>query len=75
MLVRVPHPQLGHVTLTGATPKLSRTPGRIRHVGAALGADTQEVLASVLGLAAEDVAALAEAGVVGLPRGPGPTRT
>jgi len=50
MLQQVPHPVLGHTTQTGVVPRLSATPGRIRHSGPDLGADTeavrQEVLAS-----------------------------
>ena len=50
MLQQVPHPTLGHTTQAGVVPRLSATPGRIRHSGPDLGADTeavrQEVLAS-----------------------------
>lgn len=44
MLVRVPHPSLGHTTQAGVVPKLSATPGAIRHTGPEIGADTAEVL-------------------------------
>lgn len=44
MLVKVPHPELGHTTQAGIVPKLSRTPGTIRHSGPEIGADTAEVL-------------------------------
>ena len=44
MLVRVPHPGLGHTTQAGVVPKLSATPGAIRHTGPEIGADTVEVL-------------------------------
>ena len=39
------------VPMTGVVPKLSRTPGAIRHPGAPLGAHTDEVLREVAGLA------------------------
>lgn len=49
MLVEVDHPVLGHTTQTGIVPKLSATPGRIRHTGPELGADTDAILATELG--------------------------
>lgn len=47
MLQQVPHPQIGHTTQVGVVPRLSATPGRIRHTGHDLGADTQAVLAGL----------------------------
>ena len=43
MLQRVSHPSLGHTTQVGVVPRLSATPGRIRHTGPDLGADTVAV--------------------------------
>ncbi len=43
MLQQVPHPVLGHTTQAGVVPRLSATPGRIRHTGPDLGADTDAV--------------------------------
>ncbi len=43
MLQPVPHPVLGHTTQIGIVPRLSATPGRIRHSGPDLGADTASV--------------------------------
>ena len=43
MLQTVPHPALGHTTQAGVVPRLSATPGRIRHSGPDLGADTHDV--------------------------------
>lgn len=43
MLQRVPHPVLGHTTQAGIVPRLSATPGRIRHTGPTLGADTDAI--------------------------------
>jgi crotonobetainyl-CoA:carnitine CoA-transferase CaiB-like acyl-CoA transferase len=59
MLVRVPHPVLGHTTQVGVVPKLSRTPGCIRHTGPDIGADTREVLEG-LGLGKDAIDALIE---------------
>lgn len=55
MLVDAPDQQLGPVTLTGIVPKLSRTPGAIRHAGPRLGADTYDVLQGELNLSRCDV--------------------
>lgn len=57
MLVKVPHPDLGHTVQAGVVPKLSRTPGSIRHTGPAVGADTHAVLAE-LGMTAQAIEAL-----------------
>lgn len=46
MLVKVPHPKIGHTTQMGVVPRLSRTPGAIRHTGHELGQDTADVLAA-----------------------------
>jgi len=55
MLQAVPHPALGTLTQIGVVPKLSATPGRIRHTGPDLGADTWNVLREELGLAPEAI--------------------
>lgn len=64
MLTQVPHPRLGQVTQIGVVPRLSATPGRIRHSGPELGADTAQVLQQELGLAPQQIDALLQAGVV-----------
>ncbi|WP_227870782.1 CaiB/BaiF CoA transferase family protein [Orrella marina] len=57
MLVKVGHPVLGHTTQTGVVPKLSRTPGTIRHSGPDLGADTDSILAA-MGLSEQQIGEL-----------------
>ena len=52
------------VPMAGVVPKLSRTPGGVRHVGPELGADTDAVLERLLGLAGDARAALRAAGVI-----------
>ena len=64
MLVKMPHPKLGEVTLAGVVPKLSATPGSIRAVGAEVGHDTRAVLAEVLQLPAERLERLEREGVI-----------
>jgi crotonobetainyl-CoA:carnitine CoA-transferase CaiB-like acyl-CoA transferase len=41
--------------MTGVTPKLSGTPGRVRWTGRRLGADTDDVMGTILGLAPEEI--------------------
>lgn len=63
MLVKVPHPQLGHTTQAGIVPKLSGTPGSIRHTGPDIGADTAEVLRG-MGLSDSQIQELEAAQVI-----------
>lgn len=63
MLVKVPHPVLGHTTQAGVVPKLSRTPGAIRHSGPDLGENTREILAA-MGLTEQQVQELIDRKVV-----------
>jgi len=68
MLVEVEHPRIGRLKLPDTPVKLSRTPGGIKGPPPALGQDTCEVLSSLLGLSAEQLDELAEAGVIIGPR-------
>jgi formyl-CoA transferase len=64
-IIEVAHPTLGTVKLPGLIPKFSRTPGRVRHAGApTLGAFNADVYGELLGLSAEELARLGQAGVV-----------
>lgn len=69
MLLRMPHADGGHVTMPGVTPKLSETPGAVRHAGPGLGADTRSVLRDLLGLETDELARLEAGGVLGAPAG------
>ncbi len=64
MLVEVPHPVLGSVTMHGVVPKLSATPGAIRHPGHRIGGDTFAVLNRLLGLSEARLRELALEGVI-----------
>ncbi len=64
MLAQMPHPQLGQVTLAGVVPKLSATPGQIRHVGHDQAADTRDVLTEVLRVAETALQALEAEGAI-----------
>ena len=63
MLVKVAHPTEGHTVQAGIVPKLSATPGAIRHTGPETGADTVEVLRE-LGLDEERIRRLLDERVV-----------
>lgn len=65
MLQRIPHPVLGHTTQTGVVPRLSGTPGSIRHTGPALGQDNASVLNDELNLSPSAIEALKSAGAFG----------
>ena len=54
----------GDLAMVAPLPKLSKTPGRIRHLGPALGAHTEEVLAELLGLDASEISTLRRDGVI-----------
>jgi len=63
-MVTLPHPEVGNVVIPSALPRLSKTPGRVEHLGRRHGADTDEVYRELLGLTAEKLAALKSRGVV-----------
>ncbi|UCU93889.1 CaiB/BaiF CoA transferase family protein [Hydrogenophaga taeniospiralis] len=67
MLRQVPHPVLGHTTQTGVVPRLSATPGAIRHTGPETGADGRAVLREVLALDDEAIDALIAAQALRVP--------
>jgi crotonobetainyl-CoA:carnitine CoA-transferase CaiB-like acyl-CoA transferase len=62
--VEVPDPQLGTVTMSAPTPRLSDTPGSIRWAGPALGAHNREVYAGQLGLSDTELDRLQSSGVI-----------
>lgn len=64
MLVRLPDEQFGTVAVAGVVPKLSRTPGKLRHPGRKVGEDTREVLREILGLPDAEIDALERDAVV-----------
>jgi crotonobetainyl-CoA:carnitine CoA-transferase CaiB-like acyl-CoA transferase len=58
MLIDVPADGLGTLPQPGVVPKLSLTPGRVDHAGAALGRHTDEILSGLLRMSAEQIARL-----------------
>jgi succinyl-CoA:(S)-malate CoA-transferase subunit A len=57
-LARVPAGELGEVVVPGVIPRLSATPGAIRHLGPTLGDATAEVLTGLLGVTAAELGRL-----------------
>ena len=57
-IVRVADDHFGDIAMQGCFPRLSRTPGAVRHTGPVLGAHTDEVLRDWAGIDADGIAAL-----------------
>jgi crotonobetainyl-CoA:carnitine CoA-transferase CaiB-like acyl-CoA transferase len=65
IVVDVPDPQLGQVTMHNIIPRLSETPGRLRTPAPEIGEHTAEILGQ-LGVAPAELEALAGEGIIGL---------
>lgn len=63
LLVDVPQDE-GTVRMHAAVPRLSDTPGAVRHAGGALGQHNAEVYRDELGLSCDEIRRLADAGVL-----------
>ncbi len=63
-LVRVKDDRVGELAVQGVVPKLSETPGQIKHLGAELGAHNREIYMDRLELTEKELAALREQGVI-----------
>ena len=64
-IVEAPDGELGSIRMANVVPRLSETPGRVRHAGGGVvGADTRDVLRRVAGLSAGEIDQLMAAGVV-----------
>jgi crotonobetainyl-CoA:carnitine CoA-transferase CaiB-like acyl-CoA transferase len=55
MVLRETSEQGWDVPMPGVVPRFSRTPGRVRNLGPRLGADTADVLTTLLGLAGDSL--------------------
>ncbi len=64
MLQQASSEEFGTATVTGIVPKMSRTPGKVGWAGRAVGSDTHAVLADLLGLTPEQIAAMQQAGII-----------
>lgn len=65
-IVAAPDDNMGSVTMAGVVPRLSATPGAVRHAGRDIGQDTRQILREVLGMADADIDALARSGAIAL---------
>lgn len=63
-IVRLSHPVLGDLPMQNVFPRLSATPGRVRHAGPALGEHNDDVYRGLLGLGDGQLADLARDGVI-----------
>lgn len=63
-IVHVPDEELGTVAMAQVAPRLSETPGAVRHTGRHLGQDSRRVLRQWLSMDAETLEALQREGVV-----------
>jgi formyl-CoA transferase len=63
-IVTLPHPEFGELAMHNVAPRLSATPGAVRHVGPELGEHNDEILRGLLGLTEERIAQLREDGDV-----------
>lgn len=63
-IVEVDHPDFGKIKMQNVAPRLSETPGSVRHVGPALGEHNDYVYGEVLGLSPDKRAELRDAGII-----------
>lgn len=63
-IVKLAHPDFGEIPMHGVFPKLSETPGGVRHAGPALGEHNDDIYGGLLGVTAADQVALTERGVI-----------
>jgi formyl-CoA transferase len=65
MIIKVEHPQLGEFPMPGIVPKLSRTPGKVKHVGPdVVGKHNVEVYQELLGFDDEKLKELQEKRII-----------
>lgn len=63
-IIEAPDQHLGSVAMPAVVPRLSETPGAVRHAGRDVGQDSRAVLREVLGMADERIDALTREGIV-----------
>jgi crotonobetainyl-CoA:carnitine CoA-transferase CaiB-like acyl-CoA transferase len=66
-ITTVDDPILGPARVQNAIPRLVDTPGRVRHLGGALGADNAAILGGELGCTVQELESLRERGIIGGP--------
>lgn len=63
-IVRLTHPQIGEFAMHNVFPRLSETPGKVRHVGPELGENNEEIYKGLLGMDDAKITSLHSAGVI-----------
>ena len=63
-IVRLAHPDLGEFAMHNVVPRLSETPGLVRHVGPELGEHNQDIYRDLLGIGDDEMVSLRSAGVI-----------
>lgn len=63
-LLKVADERVGELTVQGVVPKLSDTPGEVKHLGVEMGKDTESVLSRLGGVGADELATLRDEGVI-----------
>ena len=63
-IVDVEHPDFGTIKMQNVAPRLSNTPGSIRHVGPELGEHTDQVLKDILEYSDDQVRVWRNTGIV-----------
>ncbi len=63
-IVKLQHPDLGDFAMQNVFPRLSESPGEVRHVGPTLGQHNQEIYQALLGLNDDEMSSLSAAGVI-----------
>ena len=63
-IVRLAHPDLGEFPMQNVFPRLSETPGSVRHVGPRLGEHNEEIYRGLLGLDENTLSSLRETHVI-----------
>ena len=63
-LLKVQDDRIGELTVQGVIPKLSDTPGEVKHLGVEMGKDTEAVLLRMGGVNAHELDALRDEGVI-----------
>jgi crotonobetainyl-CoA:carnitine CoA-transferase CaiB-like acyl-CoA transferase len=63
-LKTIQDPRAGEITVPNVVPRLTATPGRIDHLGPALGTSTDDILGGLLHMAQSQIDALRAKGVI-----------
>ena len=64
MVIRAADDERGSLLMEGVFPRMSLTPGEVRHTGKKLGADNQEIYGGKLGRSAEELETLAREKII-----------